>query len=202
MSGYTIPSVIERTATGAERSADIFSRLLSDRIVYLGTPIDDGVANTVIAQVLHLESTAPDSPIQLYLNAEGGDLQSVLAIYDALAYVRCEVSVTCVGQVVGAPVILLAGGTAGRRSVLAHARVVLHPLQASGRGAIPDLILAADEVARLRREVEALLALHTGRDVAEVARDLERERVLDAAGAVAYGIADHVLGARPRAGGR
>lgn len=193
MSGYTIPSVLETTARGGERSADIFSRLLSDRIVYLGTGIDDGVANTVIAQVLHLENEAPDRPIQLYLNSEGGDAQAVLAIHDALAYVRCEVAVTCIGQVVAAPVVLLAAGTPGQRSVLPHARVVLHPLGASGRGAVPDLILATQEVQRVRRELEAVLAEHSGRDLAAVRADLERERVLDAEQAVAYGLADRVL---------
>lgn len=193
MSGYTIPSVLETTARGGERSADIFSRLLSDRIVYLGTGIDDGVANTVIAQVLHLENEAPDRPIQLYLNSEGGDAQAVLAIHDALAYVRCEVAVTCIGQVVAAPVVLLAAGTPGQRSVLPHARVVLHPLEASGRGAVPDLILATQEVQRVRRELEVVLADHSGRDLATVRADLERERVLDAQQAVAYGLADRVL---------
>lgn len=193
MSSYTIPSVLETTARGGERSADIFSRLLSDRIVYLGTGIDDGVANTVIAQVLHLENEAPDRPIQLYLNSEGGDAQAVLAIHDALAYVRCEVAVTCIGQVVAAPVVLLAAGTPGQRSVLPHARVVLHPLEASGRGAVPDLILATQEVQRVRRELEAVLAEHSGRDLAAVRADLERERVLDAEQAVAYGLADRVL---------
>lgn len=193
MSSYTIPSVLETTARGGERSADIFSRLLSDRIVYLGTGIDDGVANTVIAQVLHLENEAPDRPIQLYLNSEGGDAQAVLAIHDALAYVRCEVAVTCIGQVVAAPVVLLAAGTPGQRSVLPHARVVLHPLEASGRGAVPDLILATQEVQRVRRELEVVLADHSGRDLATVRADLERERVLDAQQAVAYGLADRVL---------
>ena len=193
MSSYTIPSVIERTAAGTGRSADVCSRLLSDRIVYLGTGIDDGVANTIIAQVLHLENAAPEQPIQLYLNSEGGDAQAVLAIHDALAYVRCPVAVTCVGQVVAAPVVLLAAGTPGLRAVLPHARVVLHPLEASGRGAIPDLILATQEVERVRRELEQVLAEHSGRALAEVRADLERERVLDADAAVAYGLADTVL---------
>ncbi|GAA1332515.1 ATP-dependent Clp protease proteolytic subunit [Brachybacterium rhamnosum] len=193
MSSYTIPSVIERTVSGTERSADVFSRLLSDRIVYLGTGVDDGVANTIIAQVLHLENDAPGQRIQLYLNSEGGDAQAVLAIHDALAYVRCPIAVTCIGQVVAAPVVLLAAGTPGLRSVLPHARVVLHPLEASGRGAIPDLILATQEVERVRRELETVLAEHSGRPIAQVREDLERERVLDAQAAVDYGLADTVL---------
>lgn len=200
MSSYTIPSVIERTRTGAERSADVYSRLLSDRIVYVGTPIDDGVANTVIAQVLHLENESATAPIHLYLNCSGGDAQSVLAIYDTLAYVRSRVAVTCVGQVVAAPVVLLAAGAPGLRSVLPHTRVVLHPLEAQGRGAVPDLILATEEVERIRRALEALIAEHSGQELERVRRDLERERVLDAAATVAYGLADEILLRRPPAG--
>ncbi|ATG55661.1 ATP-dependent Clp protease proteolytic subunit [Brachybacterium ginsengisoli] len=199
MSSYTIPSVIERTTGGGERTADIFSRLLTDRIVYLGTAVDDGVANTVIAQVLHLENESRDAPIQIYLNSEGGDVQSVLAIHDALDYVRCPVAVTCVGQVVAAPVLLLGAGTPGLRAVLPHSRVVLRPLEASGRGAVPDLILATEEVARVRGQLEQLLAEATGREPAQVRADLERERVLDAAGAVEYGLADEILLRRPTA---
>ena len=200
MSSYTIPSVIERTHTGAERSADVFSRLLSDRIVYLGTPVDDGVANTVIAQILHLENDSADAPIHLYLNSSGGDVQAVLAIYDTLAYVRSRVAVTCIGQVIAAPVLLLDAGTTGMRWVLPHTRVVLHPLEAQGRGAVPDLILATEEVQRLRGDLETLLAEHSGQQREKVRRDLERERVLDASAAVDYGLADEVLLRRPRAG--
>lgn len=197
MSSYTIPSVTERTHTGSERSADVFSRLLSERIIYLGTPIDDGVANTVIAQILHLENESKDAPIHLYLNSSGGDAQAVLAIYDTLAYVRPEVAVTCIGQVVAAPVVLLSAGTPGMRWVLPHTRVVLHPLEAQGRGAIPDLILATEEVERIRRALEVLIAEHTGQSLEQVRTDLEREQVLDAEATVAYGLADEVLIRRP-----
>lgn len=199
MSGYTIPSVVERTTTGAERTADVFSRLLSDRIIYLGTAIDDGVANTVIAQILHLENESSDRPIHLYLNSEGGDAQAVLAIYDTLAYVRSPVAVTCVGQAVAAPVVLLAGGTPGLRAVLPHTRVVLHPLEAQGRGAVPDLILATEEVERIRHALEALIAEHSGQSRQQVRADLEREQVLDAEQALAYGLADEILLRRPTA---
>lgn len=202
MSSYTIPSVIERTLRGGERVTDVFSRLLSDRIVYIGTPIDAGVANAVIAQVLHLENESPDAAVHVFLNSAGGDVAAVLAVYDTLQYVRCSVAVTCVGEVVGAPVALLASGTAGMRAVLPHARVVLRPLEASARGAIPDLILATEEVERLREELEGVLALHTGQETSRVRHDLERERVLTAAAAVDYGIADRVLVTRPSAGGR
>ena len=136
--------------------------------------------------------------VQIYLNSEGGDAQSVLAIHDALAYVRGPIAVTCVGQVVAAPALLLGAGTPGMRAVLPHARVVLRPLEASGRGAIPDLILATEEVERVRGQIEQLLAEVTGRDREQVRHDLERERVLDAAAAVDYGLADEVLLRRPR----
>ena len=198
MSSYTIPSVIERPTGGGERTTDIFSRLLSDRIIYLGTEVDDGVANTIIAQVLHLENASRDAPIQA-VNSAGGDVQAVLAIHDALSYVRSPIAVTCVGQVVAAPVLLLAAGTPGMRAVLPHSRAVLRPLEASGRGAIPDLILAVEEVERVRRQLEQLLAEATGRDAGQVRQDLERERVLDAAAIVDYGLADEILVRRPTA---
>ncbi|WP_114854901.1 ClpP family protease [Brachybacterium sp. YJGR34] len=200
MSSYPVPSVLERTRGGAERSADVYSRLLSDRIIYVGTPIDDVVANTVIAQILHLENESTGVPLHLYLNSSGGDAQAVLAIYDTLAYVRSPVAVTCVGQVVAAPVVLLAAGTPGLRSVLPHTRVVLHPLQAQGRGAIPDLILATEEVERIRRALEALLARHSGQSLERVRQDLEREQVLDAQATIDYGLADEILVRRPAAG--
>lgn len=202
MSSYTIPSVIERTQQGGERVTDVFSRLLSDRIIYLGTAVDAGVANTVIAQVLHLESVAPELPIQLFLNSSGGDLSAVLAIYDTLQYVHCDISVTCVGEVIAASAALLAAGTRGMRAVLPHTRVVLRPLEASARGAIPDLILASEEVERLRRQLEGVIAAHSGQNEETVRRHLERERVLGAQEAVDYGLADRVLFTRPLAAGR
>lgn len=202
MSSYTIPSVLERTAQGGERVTDVFSRLLSDRIICIGTAIDAGVATTVIAQVLHLENESPDAPIQVFLNSAGGDVAAVLAVHDTLTYVRCDVAVTCVGEAVGASVALLAAGTPGQRAVLPHARVVLRPLEASARGAIPDLILATEEVERQRGQLEAVLAEAAGQDPARLRTDLERERVLDAQATVDYGIADRVLVRRPRAGER
>lgn len=202
MSSYTIPSVVESTMRGGERVTDVFSRLLSDRIIVLGTLIDAGVAHTVIAQILHLENASPDATIQVFLNSAGGDVAAVLAVYDALQYVRSSISVTCVGEVVGAPVAILASGTPGMRAMLPHARVVLRPLEASARGAIPDLILATEEVERMRGELEAVVAAHTGRPASEVRHDLERERVLGAEAAVDYGVADRVLVTRPRTGTR
>ena len=147
MSSYTIPYVVQQTPRG-ERTVDLYSRLLSDRIIYLGTEIDDGVANAVIAQLLHLASEAPTSPISLYINSPGGSITAMLAIYDAMQFVASPVETTCVGQAAWTAAVLLAGGEPGHRQMLPHARVVLHQPATSQRGTIPDLIVEADEVAR------------------------------------------------------
>ena len=149
MSTYTIPYVVQQTPRG-ERTVDLYSRLLSDRIIYLGTEIDDGVANAVIAQLLHLASEAPSTPISLYINSPGGSITAMLAIYDAMQFVSSPVETTCVGQAAWTAAVLLAGGEPGRRQMLPHARVVLHQPAMSQRGTIPDLIVEADEVARVR----------------------------------------------------
>ncbi|MFT4265444.1 MAG: ATP-dependent Clp protease proteolytic subunit [Nocardioides sp.] len=195
MSSYTIPSVVEKTRHG-ERAVDIFSRLLTDRIVYVGTPIDDGVANVVVAQMLHLESENPDLEINLYLNSPGGDPTAMLAIYDTLQFIRARVATTCVGQAASTAAVLLAAGAPGRRSVLPHARIVLDQPSAGRRGTLPDLQVEAAEVARQRAELVGLLAQHTGRSVADVRADTERDLVLGAEQAVAYGVVDHVLESR------
>ncbi len=195
MSGYTIPYVTTRTPAG-ERTVDVYSRLLADRIVYLGTGIDDGVANAVIAQLLHLENDNPDAPIALYVNSVGGEIPATLAIYDAMQFVRARVETTCVGQAVASAAVLLAGGAPGFRAILPHARVVLHAPAAQGRGAIPDLILEADDVERTRMLQERILARHTGRTQEQVRRDTERELVLTAEAALDYGVVDTVLTTR------
>jgi ATP-dependent Clp protease protease subunit len=195
MSSYTIPNVITRDARG-ERIMDVYSHLLSERIVYLGTGIDSGVANALIAQLFHLEADNPDLEINLYINCEGGDPSAMLALYDTMRYIKAPVATTCVGQAVAAGAVLLAAGAEGRRSVLPHSRVVLHQPAAQGRGTIPDLILAADEVVRVRTQLEAILARHTGRTVAELRHDTDRDRVFDAVGAVEYGLVDQVLDQR------
>ena len=192
---YTIPSVVERTVRG-ERAVDIYSRLLTDRIVYVGTEIDDGVANVVIAQLLHLESDDPDRPISLYLNSPGGSVTSVLAIYDTLQFIRCEIATTCVGQVGSASALLLAAGAPGRRTLLPHARVVLDQPGGGGQGTLPDLAVQAKEIVRLRAEMELLLSHHTGVPVERLRVDTDRDLVLTADAAVAYGVADAVLGSR------
>lgn len=198
MSSYTIPNVIARTGNG-ERIMDVYSHLLSQRIVYLGTAIDPGVANALIAQLLHLDSDSPGTPIDLYINSEGGDLPSMLAVYDTMQYLKSPVSTICVGQAIGASAVLLTGGAAGQRMMLPHARVVLHQPAGQGRGTIPDLILQADELLRTRGAAEQVLSRHTGKDVAALRADTDRERVFTAEDALAYGLVDEVLDRVPSA---
>ncbi len=192
MSTYTIPYVVQQTPRG-ERTVDLYSRLLSDRIIYLGTEIDDGVANAVIAQLLHLASEGPTSPINLYINSPGGSITAMLAIYDAMQFVRPAIETTCVGQAVATAAVLLGGGAPGRRQILRHGRVVLHAPAAEGRGTVPDLILEADEIERVRSLLEELLAADTGKTAQQVREDTERDLVLTATETVTYGIVDAVI---------
>jgi ATP-dependent Clp protease protease subunit len=192
MSQYTIPYVTTRTPRG-ERTVDLYSRLLEDRIIYLGTEIDDGVANALIAQLLHPESDNPDLPINLYLNSPGGSITAMLAVYDAMQYVAPPVETTCVGQAAWTAAVLLAGGAPGRRTILPHGRVVLHQPATQGRGTIPDLILEAEEIARVRTLLEEILSRHTGRTPEQVRADTDRDLVLTPHAALEYGIVDEVL---------
>ena len=192
MSSYTIPNVIAQHPRG-DRIMDVYSHLLSERIIYLGTAIDAGVANALIAQLLHLEADKPDQPINFYINCEGGDMTAMLAIYDTLQYVRSPISTLCVGQAIAAGAVLLAAGDPGQRAVLPHARVVLHQPAARGQGTIPDLILQADEVVRVRSQVELILSRHTGKSVERLRHDTDRDHVLTAEEAREYGIVDNVI---------
>jgi ATP-dependent Clp protease protease subunit len=195
MSSYTIPNVIAQHPRG-ERIMDVYSHLLSERIIYLGTAIDAGVANALIAQLLHLEVEKPEQEINLYINCEGGDMTAMLAIYDTMQFVRSPVATTCVGQAASAAAVLLAAGAEGQRSVLPHARVVLHQPSGGGQGTLPDLALQAKEIVRLRAQMEAILARHTRRDLETLRRDTDRDLVLTAEEAVSYGLADAVLDSR------
>ena len=196
MSSYTIPNVIAQHPRG-ERIMDVYSHLLTERIIYLGTGIDSGVANALIAQLLHLESDGSGQEINLYINSEGGDLSAMLAIYDTMQFISSPVATTCVGEAVGASAALLAAGEPGRRSALRHARVVLHQPAAQGRGTIPDLILQADELVRIRADLEEVLAQHTGQAVETLRHDTDRDRVFTAAAARDYGLIDEIR-IRPR----
>jgi len=192
MSTYTIPNVIARHPRG-ERIMDVYSHLLTERIIYLGTAIDAGVANALVAQLLHLEADAPDVDIQLYINCEGGDPSAMLAVYDTLRFIRPQVATTCVGQAVAVGAVLLAAGAPGKRAALPHTRVVLHQPTGQSRGTIPDLILQADEVVRVRADIEGILARHTGQDTATLRADTDRDRVFTANAALEYGLIDHVI---------
>ena len=193
MSSYLVPNVITTSARG-ERIMDVYSHLLNERIVYLGTAIDDGVANAVVAQLLHLNAQNPDSEINLYLNSPGGSMTAMFAISDTMQFVAADVSTTCIGQAASSAAILPAAGAPGRRFVLPHSRVLLHQPSASGQGTIPDLILAADEVIRLRAAMETVLARHTGQTTERLRRDTDGDRIFTPEQAVAYGLADEVLG--------
>ncbi|MFC4048589.1 ClpP family protease [Actinomadura syzygii] len=192
MSSYTIPNVIAQHPRG-ERIMDVYSHLLTERIIYLGTAIDAGVANALVAQLLYLEADSPDRDIQLYINCEGGDPSAMLAVYDTLRYIRPQVATTCVGQAVAVGAVLLAAGAPGKRAALPHTRVVLHQPVGQSRGAIPDLILQADEVVRVRADIEHILSRHTGQDVATLRADTDRDRVFTAKTALDYGLIDQVI---------
>jgi ATP-dependent Clp protease protease subunit len=198
MSQYTIPTVVERTAAG-ERAFDIYSRLLSERIVFLGTEIDDGVANVIMAQLLHLEFASPDTEIGLYINSPGGSYSAMTAIYDTMQYIRPDVVTTCMGQASSAAAVLLAAGTPGKRMVLRHARVLLHQPSAEARGALPDLAVQAAEVARIRSDMEEILSRHTGHPMAKIRQDTDRDHTFTAQQAVDYGLADEVISTRKAA---
>lgn len=198
MGQYTIPTVIERTPNG-ERAYDIYSRLLSERIIFIGTEIDDGVANVVMAQLLHLEFTSPDLEIGLYINSPGGTFSALTAIYDTMQFVRPDVATTCMGQAASAAAVLLAAGTPGKRSVLPHAKVLLHQPSSQARGTLPDLAVEAKEVARMRAEIEHILSHHTGHPVGKIRDDTDRSRTFDARQAVGYGLADRVIRSRKAA---
>jgi len=195
MSQYTIPTVVERTSLG-ERAFDIYSRLLSERIIFLGTEIDDGVANVVMAQLLHLEAASPELEVSLYINSPGGSYSALTAIYDTMQFIQPEVATICMGQASSAAAVLLAAGAPGRRSVLQHAKVLLHQPSSQARGTLPDLAIQAKEVARVRAEMDEILSRHTGHPVAKIRADTDRNLTLSAQQAVDYGLADQVITTR------
>ena len=192
MSTFLIPNVISAHPRG-DRVMDVYSHLLSERIVYLGTALDASVANALIAQLLHLEADGPGREIAMYINCEGGDPAAMLAVFDTMQYVQSPVATTCIGQAVATGAVLLAAGAPGRRAALPHARIVLHQPAGQGRGTIPDLILAADEIVRVRSDLETILATHSGQSAETLRRDTDRDRVFTAAAARDYGLIDEVL---------
>jgi ATP-dependent Clp protease protease subunit len=196
MGQYTIPTVVERTPLG-ERAYDIYSRLLSERIIFLGTEIDDGVANVVIAQLLHLDWAIPDREISIYINSPGGSFTSLMAIYDTMTFVGSPISTFCVGQAASTAAVLLSAGEPGRRFVLEHARVLLgQPSGGVQQGMVSDLSLQAKEMLRIRSQVEEVLSRHTHHDIATLRADMDRDKVFTAREAVEYGLADEVISQR------
>jgi ATP-dependent Clp protease, protease subunit len=195
MGQYTIPTVVERTPLG-ERAYDVYSRLLSERIVFIGTEIDDGVANVVMAQLIHLEAASPDLEISLYINSPGGSFSALTAIYDTMQFIQPDVATFCMGQAASAAAVLLAAGAPGRRAVLRHAKVMLHQPSSQAQGAMPDLAIQAKELVQIRTEVDEILSLHTGHPVAEIRADSDRNKTFSAQEAVDYGLADEVITSR------
>jgi len=188
-----IPMVIEQTSRG-ERSFDIYSRLLNERIVFLGTPIDDQIANLIVAQLLHLESEDPDKDISIYINSPGGSVYSGLAVYDTMQFIKPDVSTICVGIAMSMGALLLAGGTKGKRMALPNARILIHqPATEGGYGQSSDMEIQAREILRMRTAMEVILARHTGQDEEKIRRDIERDKFLTAEEAKEYGIIDEVL---------
>ncbi|QXE38036.1 ATP-dependent Clp protease proteolytic subunit [Streptomyces sp. GMY02] len=191
---YVLPEFTERTS-GGFRTLDPYSKLLDERIIFLGTAVDDTAANDVIAQFLHLEYAAPDRDISLYINSPGGSLSAMSAIYDTMQLVTCDVETTCLGQAASTAALLLAAGTPGKRMALPGARVVVQQpaIEEPVRGQPSDLVIQAEELLRLRAVLASLLSRHTGQSEERITEDIERDRIFTAADAKAYGLVDHVV---------
>jgi ATP-dependent Clp protease protease subunit len=187
-----IPMVIEQTSRG-ERSFDIYSRLLNERIIFLGTPIDDQIANLIVAQLLHLESDDPDKDISIYINSPGGIVYSGMAIYDAMQYVKPDIATTCVGMAMSMGSIILAGGKEGKRSALPNSKVMIHQGSAGFQGTPADIEIQAREVLDLKRRMEGILSKHTGQPEEKIHKDMDRDYYMTAHEALDYGIIDNVI---------
>ena len=195
VSNYLVPTVVEQTNRG-ERAFDLYSRLLKENIVFLGTPIDDTVANLICAQLLHLESENPDRDISLYINSPGGDINSLFAIYDTMEYIKPDITTICFGQAASAAAVLLAAGTKGKRLALPHSRILIHQPYAGAEGQVSDIELASREIQRLKTQLEEVLARHTGQSAEKGRSDTDRDFVMTAAEARDYGIIDEVIDSR------
>ena len=192
---YLVPTVVEQTNRG-ERAFDLYSRLLKDNIIFLGTPIDDTIANLVCAQLLHLESENADKDINIYINSPGGDINALFAIYDTMQFIRPDCSTICFGQAASAAAVLLAAGAPGKRLALPRSRIIIHQPYGQAMGQASDIELAAKEIERMRRLLEEMLAQHTGQPIERVHRDTDRDFIMTADEAKAYGIIDEVIVAR------
>ncbi len=187
-----IPNVIEKTPHG-ERGSDIFSRLLRENIIFLGTPIDDIVANVISAQLLHLEAENPDRDINIYINSPGGDINALFAIYDTMQYVKPDITTICFGQAASAAAVLLAAGTPGKRLALKHSRILIHQPYSGAQGQVSDIEIAANEINRMKVSLENVLAHHTGQTAEKISKDTDRDFVMTADEAKEYGIIDEVI---------
>ncbi|WP_328917574.1 MULTISPECIES: ATP-dependent Clp protease proteolytic subunit [unclassified Streptomyces] len=194
---YVLPEFTERGSNGV-RTMDPYSKLLQERIVFLGTQIDDTSANDVMAQLIHLESSAPEQDINLYINSPGGSFSAMTAIYDTMQFVTCDVATVCIGQAASAAAVLLAAGSPGKRLITPGARVLIHQpsLSEAVQGDVSDLEIQANELLRTREQLETLLVRHTGRELDQVRADIERDKVLDAQAAVDYGLVDRTTTSR------
>ena len=192
---YLVPTVIESSNRG-ERAYDLYSRLLRERIIFLGTPVDDAVANLVCAQMLFLESEEPDKDIHLYINSPGGDITALFAIYDTMKFLKADVSTFCFGQAASAAAVLLAAGTTGKRFALPHARILLHQPFGGVEGQASDIELQAKEILRMRDLLTGILAADTGQAIEKVSKDTDRDYIMTADEAVEYGVIDEVINTR------
>ena len=196
ITNYYVPNVTETTSRG-ERVYDLYSRLLKENIIFLGTPIDDTIANLICAQLIHLESENPDKDINIYINSPGGDITALFAIYDTMQFIKNDIATICLGQAASAAAVLLAAGTKGKRLALHHARVLLHqPYAQVGYSQVTDLEIAAREIMRMRDILEEILAGHTGQPIERIHADTDRDFVMEAQEALAYGIIDGVISNR------
>lgn len=192
---YLVPTVVESTNRG-ERAYDLYSRLLKENIVFLGTPIDDGIANLVCAQLLHLESENAEKDISIYINSPGGDITALFAIYDTLSFIRNEISTICYGQAASAAAVLLAAGTPGKRLALQHSRILLHQPWGQGGGQATDIEIQAREIMRMKDLLNQILSEHTGQTIEKIEADTDRDFVMTAPEAQEYGIIDEVISRR------
>ena len=191
---YSIPMVVEQTNRGVERAYDLYSKLLKENIIFLGTPIDDTIANLVCAQLIHLESENADKDINIYINSPGGDITALFAIYDTMQFIKNDIATTCIGGAASAAAVLLAAGTKGKRLALPHARILLHqPYGQTGYAQAADLEIVAKEILRMRELMDEIVALHTGQPIERVHKDTDRDFVMSADEAKEYGIIDEVI---------
>jgi ATP-dependent Clp protease protease subunit len=187
--------VVEQTSRG-ERAFDIYSRLLNERIIFLGTPVDDQIANLIVAQLIHLESEDPDKDISVYVNSPGGSVYAGLAIYDTMQYIKCEVQTICVGIAMSMGALLLAGGTKGKRMATPNSKILIHQVSSGFQGQATDIEIQAREVITLKRRLEEIISKHTGQDIEKVSKDMERDYFMTPEEATEYGIIDNVIAHR------